>query len=283
MKKVINLVTISIAVSFVLWACGDSVSEFLFDADKERQLGDDFNTALKDSIGDTFLDANHPFKKYVDSLKDELVETIPESEWETVRPTGFEDPKKFFTVQVIKEDVANAFAVPGGYFYLYTGILETMEDEAELVAVMGHEIGHVLGHHARDRILLASAGGAALSVLLGGDGDATELVASLGFAYFLKENGKPDELESDAYGIEFAKNIKVKPTGIETYFGRGIINEEGKCVDDSNLVEDVFSTHPPNCDRVNQAKEIVGGYSDEEKAFSPYKGRYDKMVKTLSN
>lgn len=281
MKKILNLFTITVGVSLSMWACGtSSVSAFLFDSDKERQLGEDFNQALKDSIGDKFVAKNHEFVRYVDSLKNEIVATIPAEQWESVQPSGMGTPEEFFSVQVIDEDIANAFAVPGGFFYLYTGILETMEDESELIAVMGHEIGHVLGHHSRDRILKAQVGSAALGVLLGNDGDAAELVASLGMSYYIKEIGKDDELESDSYGVEFSKNIKIRPTGIETYFGRGIVDADGKCKNGS-WIEGVFSTHPPHCDRVEQARRIVAGYTEDERAYPKNKGKFQTMVATI--
>lgn len=282
MKKLLNLVSASAGIACVLWACDtSSVSAFLFDADKERELGAEFNATLTDSIGGQILEPTHPFAKYADSLKNELVATISAEDWESVKPSNVESREKFFTVQVINDPTQNAFAVPGGYFYLYTGILETMADESELVAVMGHEIGHVLGHHSRDRILKATALSSALNIFLGEEGGATALVAELGGAYFLNENGKDDELESDAYGVEFSKNIKVKPTGIETYFGKGIVDEQGNCNDDSSWYEGVFSTHPPHCERVEQAQKIVSGYTAEEKAYSVNKERYDSMVATI--
>lgn len=275
--------TIFLGVGTTFWACsGESVSSFLFDSDKERELGVEFNASLKDSIGGQFLDPSHPFSQYVDSLKNDLVATISSSDWESVRTSDISDREQFFTVQVIDENIANAFAVPGGFFYLYTGILNTMADESELVAVMGHEIGHVLGHHSRDRILKATAISGALNLFLGDEGGAAGLLGELGGAYFLNENGKEDELESDAYGVEFSKNIGVKPTGIETYFGKSIVDAEGNCDDDSNFLLDVFSTHPPNCERVEKARAIVAEYTPAERAFPEGKVKYEQMVQTLS-
>ncbi len=284
MKKTLNIGVIGLGIMFCFWACGLSdVNAFLFDADKERELGEEFDQALRDSISHQFLPENHEFSIYANKLKDSIVSKINDKSWDDVLPSNV-GKAKFFSVSVIDTNIANAFAVPGGYFYLYTGILETMKDESELVAVMGHEIGHVLAHHSRDRIISATATSAALNVFLG-EGGAGELIGSLGAGYFLTQNGQDDELEADAYGVQFAKGVGVKPTGISTYFGNGIVDEEtGKC-DEAGILEgilDVFSTHPPNCERVKEANKIVSTFTIAEQAYPSNKTRYDKKVATLN-
>ena len=109
-----------------------------------------------DSIDQEIRTKNHcdpsaPISKYIDSLNKKIAEQIPDEDWDHLLPQGVR--KEFFKFAVIESETENAFAVPGGYTYFYTAILKNMKTEAELIGVMGHEIGHVVKHHSRDRIL----------------------------------------------------------------------------------------------------------------------------------
>jgi predicted Zn-dependent protease len=160
---------------------------------------------------------------YVADLAQEILRGIPEDD----RP-GYD-----FKITLIDQDVVNAFAVPGGYVYIYTGIIKNMKDESELSCVLGHEIAHVTQHHYRD----ALAKEAGLSFL----------VQVLGSLASLKVS-RSNESEADYYGTRFAGTIGRNPLGVAKFFGR--MPEQG--------LASWVSTHPAPEDRVEDVRDEVG-------------------------
>jgi Putative Zn-dependent protease, contains TPR repeats len=170
----------------------------------------------------------------------------------------------FFEFKIIKSTQLNAFAVPGGYVYFYTEILKKdnknkngFQSESELMSVMGHEIGHVLLHHSRDRMIKAAGVSAVIQIFLG-DGIAG-LVGLLGANFWLLDNSRDNESEADVKGFEYTNKLKISSRGLSDFFSRGLKSysfETGKCDEKKEgSFLDAFSTHPPSCERVNNNKK----------------------------
>jgi predicted Zn-dependent protease len=277
--------------SGLLGGAKDLFSGLLIPPEKERELGVEFNKQIQDgaNLGEgesIFVPANaqeQSLLDYVDSLGHLIVDQISQDDLDDLLPEGMEK-HDFFNFTIIRSEQVNAFAVPGGFVYFYTGILSTMKDESELVAVLGHEIAHIVAHHSRDRIMTDVAVSAALDAFLGGESGASVLIAQLGAGYFTLENGRGDELESDSLGIRYSADAGVNPGGIQSYFGAGIVDDSGKC--DEGFLTDitgVFSTHPANCERVAQAKRIEARYSTEVKNQPKNEAQYqDKVLSVLT-
>ncbi len=164
--------------------------------------------------------------------------------------------ENFFEFKIIKSNQLNAFAVPGGYVYFYTQILKPnkgFQSESELMSVMGHEIGHVVLHHSRDRIVKAVGASAIIQLLLG-DGMGA-LLAQLGTSFWLTKNGQEDESQSDSMGFYYTSKMGISSQGLSDFFARGLQSynkETGFCSEKAEAsLTDVFSTHPPSCKRVN--------------------------------
>ncbi|HLP42117.1 MAG TPA: M48 family metalloprotease, partial [Fibrobacteria bacterium] len=159
---------------------GNAGEVLVSDAD-ERKLGTQFHQTLQSN--DTarrempvFVPKNQAetdLQAYVTGVCRKVVAAIPPSE----------KPKYDFTFTLIDKDVENAFAVPGGYVYIYTGILKQFQDESELAGVIGHEIAHVPHHHFRESLAKNMALGVSLQVLLGatGAGQGGEMAAGTFF------------------------------------------------------------------------------------------------------
>jgi predicted Zn-dependent protease len=215
--------------------------------DDEMRLGRQFDSTLANTdSGKVQFPINAPKSAdsqkvvaYVADLAQEILRGIPEDD----RP-GYD-----FKITLIDQDVVNAFAVPGGYVYIYTGIIKNMKDESELSCVLGHEIAHVTQHHYRDALAKEAGLSFLVQVLLGKDaGQLAQLVGqTLGSLASLKVS-RSNESEADYYGTRFAGTIGRNPLGVAKFFGR--MPEQG--------LASWVSTHPAPEDRVEDVRDEVG-------------------------
>jgi beta-barrel assembly-enhancing protease len=173
---------------------------------------------------------------YVNDLANEILQGIKEG-----RP-GYD-----FKFTLIDQDVINAFAVPGGYVYIYTGIIKSMKDESELACVLGHEIAHVTRHHYRDALAKQAGLTILVQALLGRDaGQLAQLVGQTLYSLAGLKVSRSNESEADFYGTKYAGSIGRNPLGVAKFFGR---------MPESGLTW--FSTHPPPTDRVQDVEDEV--------------------------
>lgn len=254
-----------LAASVLLTRCscdlfGAAGALFISEQD-ERQLGTEFNLQLRTSdsakveypIFTPVTAADSDLVSYVQELATEVYAAVPKDQ----------KPSYPFTFTLINADVENAFAVPGGFVYIYTGIIKKMENESELAGVIGHEIAHVTQHHYRD----AMAKQAGLSLLVqalvnDNSGQITQLVAGSLFGLASLGVSRSNESEADHYGTLYLGNTGRNPLGIATFFAR---------MEGSSL--DWFSTHPAPTSRVQDVK-------NEVKASSALQALTDKSPDT---
>lgn len=115
-----------------------------------------------------------------------------------------------FTFRVLDSPVVNAFALPGGYVYVTRGLLAHLENEAQLMVVLGHEIGHVAARHASQRAFeqqlgqVAIISGALIGQSFGLDGNNILALSSQTAQLLFLSYGRDDERESDAIGVEYS-------------------------------------------------------------------------------
>ncbi|MBO6794296.1 MAG: M48 family metalloprotease [Balneolaceae bacterium] len=144
--------------------------------------------------------------EYVDRLGQELLEVSHFNREDT--PAEYRNTP--FTFRVLNSPVVNAFALPGGYVYVTRGLLSHLDNEAQLMVVLGHEIGHVAARHASQRAAdqqfgqLAVIGSAIIGESLGYDGgQILQLSGTTAQLLFLRY-GRDDERESDQLGVEYS-------------------------------------------------------------------------------
>jgi predicted Zn-dependent protease len=167
-----------------------------------------------------------------------------------------ERPQLPWHFAVVDMPAINAFALPGGYIYLTRGILPFLDDEAQLVGVLGHEIGHVTARHAAQQYSRAT--GATLGLLLGSIfvpavrpfGQLAE--TSLGLL-FLKY-GRDDELQADALGTRYAARSGWDPAGVA-----GMLStlDRLESATDEKGVPNWLMSHPAPADRVAQVQAAI--------------------------
>lgn len=168
-------------------------------------------------------------------------------------------PDLIYRFTVLDSAMVNAFALPGGYIYITRGMLAYLNSEAELAAVLGHEMGHVTARHAVRQHSAATATGIIGTILAAQVGvrGAQDLANVLGTA-FVRGYGREHELESDRLGAEYLARAGYDPQAMlrviqvlkeQELFETQRAKEEGR---EPRVYHGLFSTHPDNDRRLQE-------------------------------
>lgn len=180
-------------------------------------------------------------------------------------------PNLQYTFTVLDSAEVNAFALPGGYVYITRGIMTYLNSEAELVAVLGHEVGHVTARHGvRQQSGAAAAGvGATLIGILTGSGDLANLANMAGSA-LVRGYGRDMELEADSIGAQYLDRLKYDPEAMidvvrllknQEMLEIQVARQEGR---EPRVYHGLFSTHPDNDTRLKEVVASAGKVSTGE-------------------
>jgi len=166
---------------------------------------------------------------------------------------------------VVDDPVVNAFAVPGGFIYLTRGILAHFDSEAQLAAVLGHEIAHITARHSVSQISRAQLAqtGLGLGAILAGP-SASPLVnlAGTGLQVLFLSFSRDHERQSDELGYRYMNRVDYEPTEMIEVFS--MLGEMGE-LSEGERVPGWLSTHPEPEDREQRIREMI--------AASPPAGR----------
>jgi predicted Zn-dependent protease len=155
---------------------------------------------------------------------------------------------------VIENDELNAFAIPGGYIYVYTGLMETLDDEAQLAAVLAHEVGHVTARHSTERLTTMYGYSMLAGLILGNDpnfwaGLAADLFSTTGMLAYSRSN----EYEADRLGVTYTNSAGYDPAGMSELLAKFQMTERGE----PSKLEEWLSTHPPTSERVSKVTVYI--------------------------
>lgn len=186
--------------------------------------------------------------------------------------------KFFYTVEVInRDDVVNAFCTPGGYIYVYTGLIKFVDNEATLAGVLAHEIAHAERRHSTAR-MTQSKGLEAIAGLYKDKSKNTATASNALLNLTLLSNSRTDENEADEMGFKYLQGSKWYPGAIKLFFDK-FISEYGK---GGNNFDKLLSTHPLPKDRIERVTEMIKKANlnppTEDNLF--YR-KYQEMKKTL--
>ncbi|WP_237058237.1 M48 family metalloprotease [Microbulbifer sediminum] len=181
-------------------------------------------------------------------------------------------PDLTYNFTIIDSQDINAFALPGGYIYINRGLLTYLHSEAEMAAVLAHEIGHVTARHAVRQKTAATGAGVAsvLSVLVTGSGVVGD-VTNLWTTAAVKGYGRDMELEADRFGSQYMFNAGYDPQAMinvisllkdQETFARRKARVEGK---KPQTYHGVFSTHPRNDIRLQEVVAAAGKLPNDKK------------------
>ena len=168
------------------------------------------------------------------------------------------DCKVPFTIKVIDSDEINAMALPGGFFYVNSGLIMAADEEAELAGVMAHETAHVCAHHAArelTRMNYAEIGSIPLEIVTYGSWtgygiyEASQLAIPMGFLEFSREF----EAEADYLGLQYMYKAGYDPQAFIQFFEKITALEKHK----PGTLAKVFADHPQTPDRIAHSEEEI--------------------------
>ena len=168
------------------------------------------------------------------------------------------DAKVPFTIKVVDAEEINAFALPGGFFYINTGLIMAAESESELAGVMGHEIAHIAASHAmKQQTKSTIANLATIPLIFTGYGwasfgirQAASVLIPIAFLQF----SKAQEREADMLGLQYMYKAGYDPTSFIDFFEKLASKEKRK----PGTMAKLFSSHPPTGERIELAQKNIG-------------------------
>lgn len=212
--------------------------------------------------------------KYYDVIDDPVINDYVTDIGNRILATLPQQPFRY-QFHVIKDDVYNAFATPAGHIFVYTGLIEAMQEEEELAGILGHEIAHVYCRHISQKIERqkkmgwASLAGLAAGVLLGvgGAGEAAQAVTmgsqaatqSAELAY-----GRDDEMQADQFGVKFITGAGYNAEGLLKILKK----IRGKTWFGSDQIPTYLKTHPAVEDRIAFIGSWIESYNATAKPIA---------------
>ncbi len=237
----------------------------LYSREKEEALGRELSHEVESSariLKDPVID------EYVNRLGQNLVRNS-----DAVVP---------FTIKVVQDDEINAFALPGGFFYVNTGLIMAADSEAELAGVMAHEIAHVAARHATRNMTKGQIWNIASIPLIFVGGpvgfaiqEAAGLAVPMGFLKFSRDA----EREADLLGIEYEYKAGYDPTSFVTFFEKLKAQEKKK----GNFISKAFSTHPMTADRVERAQSEISEYLPPREEYIVDTSEFEQIKMRLAS
>lgn len=207
--------------------------------------------------------------EYIDSMAQNLVR--------------HSDARVPFSVKVIASDQINAFALPGGFFYINSGLILAADEEAELAGVMAHEIAHVTARHwARMATKQQLVSWAMIPLMIFGPVGwaGYGLYQGLNFGLplaFLKFN-RDAEREADFLGLQYMYAAGYDPTAFISFFEK-LREREAKS---PGSIPKVFSTHPPTKERVGKAQKEIAELLPARDQYVITSSEFDSMQRRLT-
>lgn len=142
-------------------------------------------------------------------------------------------------IRIIKDDnTLNAFCTPGGYIYVYTGIIKYLDNETQLAGVMGHEIAHADRRHSANQMLKQYGLQTLIDIFTSG---STQQIAEIGGKLIALSFSRSDETEADDYSVRYLYGTEYDPQGAKYFFQK---------IGGSQGVPEFLSTHPNPTNRV---------------------------------
>ena len=216
-----------------------------------RGVGNWYSTETEIKMGKTYAAMIEKSTKFItDPTVTEYVNRVGQN---IVKNSDCKVP---FTIKVIDSDEINAMALPGGFFYVNSGLILAADEEAELAGVMAHETAHVCAHHAAremTRANYAQLGTIPLIFIGGWTGYGIYEAANLAIPMTFLEFSREFEAQADYLGVQYMYRAGYDPQAFVTFFEKIQDLEKHK----PGAVAQAFSDHPQTPDRIVHSQEEI--------------------------
>jgi len=231
---------ILISLILLLISC-DFVRSFIISDEDEIELGEKFKAQiLADTKTYPPYRGSTVVQKFVDSIG-------------TVIANSQKDRKSLkFTFTILEDTSINAFAVPGGHVFVYTGLLRNIENSAELAGVLAHEIGHITKYHGVNQLVQGQFIEYVNQILFGDDSSVIAAVTCILEDMTFMRLSQRDEFEADSLAVAYTTLAGINPVGMKHFLSK-LRNKYG----DTPTIFEPFSSHPPMKDRISKVAEVI--------------------------
>jgi hypothetical protein len=191
------------------------------------------------------------------------------------------DCKVPFTIRVIDSDEINAMALPGGFFYVNSGLILNADEEAELAGVMAHETAHVCAHHAvreQTRLNYAQLGTIPLIFIGGWTGYGIYEAASIGVPITFMHFSREFEAQADYLGVQYMYKAGYDPQAFISFFEKIQALEKRK----PGAVAKVFADHPQTPDRILHSQEEIARILPAKDEYTVTTSEFDDVKARLA-
>jgi predicted Zn-dependent protease len=191
------------------------------------------------------------------------------------------DCKVPFTIKVIDSDEINAMALPGGFFYVNSGLILNADEEAELAGVMAHETAHVCAHHAvreQTRMNYAQLGTIPLIFIGGWTGYGIYEAASIGVPITFMKFSREFEAQADYLGVQYMYRAGYDPQAFISFFEKVQALEKRK----PGAVAKVFADHPQTPDRIQHSQEEIARILPARDQYTVTTSEFDDVKARLA-
>jgi hypothetical protein len=191
------------------------------------------------------------------------------------------DCKVPFTIKVVDSDEINAMALPGGFFYVNSGLILNADEEAELAGVMAHETAHVCAHHAvreQTRLNYAQLGTIPLIFIGGWTGYGIYEAASIGVPITFMHFSREFESQADYLGLQYLYRAGYDPQAFISFFEKIQALEKRK----PGAVAKVFADHPQTPDRILHSQEEIARILPARDEYTVTTSEFDDVKARLA-
>ncbi|MCX7880058.1 MAG: M48 family metallopeptidase [Ignavibacteria bacterium] len=247
-------------------SCKDGIN--IFSPQDDVKLGTQLHQEIGNNSKEYPILNNLSVKNYVQNILNKIINSPS---------IKFRNTFKYELTIINDDKTINAFATPGGYIYVYTGLLKFIDNEATLAGILAHEVAHAECRHATERLTKAYGVSILLNLILGEEPSLlAEIAANLFTGLAFLKNSRDDEYEADSYAYEYLKSTEWYP-GALIYFFEKVKQNEG-----NSFLAVLLSTHPLSKDRIDKLNERIKKDNlpqpNEKNLFSE---RYQNFKKTL--